>query len=107
LHLEGPAIRFFPEFKSLKRLAANRTERSHIGRPNAVQNPENQSHHVSGKDLVKVHAARLALSAGARSDHKVVRSLYYRPDKAFHMLRTIATIAIKKYDDFAIGRDSP
>src|ERR1700752_4572294 len=105
LHLQRPSVRLFLQVEPFQSITTNRTKRSHIGRMNAVQDQEKGADHVARENLVKVHAARFALAARARSDYKLGFSSHDRHDEPIHHLRTIATVSVEKYDDFTERRN--
>src|SRR5215211_4876583 len=74
LHLQWPAVSFFPQVETIQGVATNRAEWSHVGGTDAVQDAQEKTNHVTGKNLVKVHAATFALAARARTDHELSSS---------------------------------
>jgi hypothetical protein len=54
---------------------------------------------------MKVHASTLTMTLRARSNYKIRASFDDGCDESIHHLRTIATIAIEKYNDLTLRRD--
>jgi hypothetical protein len=56
--------------------------------------------------LLEIHAAWLPFASRARSDHEIIFSGKNWSDKFIHNLRAIASVAVEKHDDIALGRKS-
>src|SRR6266550_3179496 len=72
----------------------------------AVKNGYERSGEPPGEQLLKIHAARLAFPAGARSDDEIVGTGNDRLDHLLHELGAIAPVSIQKHNDLGIGRSS-
>src|SRR5947207_14327863 len=84
LHLQIPAVGLLAHVEPFERITTNGTKLRHVRITNPVEQSQNQSRNSSGKDLLEIHAARLALSASSRTDHEIVRPACYRFDKLIH-----------------------
>src|SRR6266567_2747600 len=104
LHLQRPAVSLFAHVESLKSITTNCSERSHVGRAHAVQQAKKEAHHVSGKNLVPVHASSLTSTARARRNHEIMRPFNYRLNQPIHHFRVVTAVTVQKHDDFAISR---
>src|SRR5205823_9403804 len=78
LHLQIPAVGLLAHVEPFERITTNGTKWRHVRVTNPVEQPQNQSGESTSKDLLEIHAARFALSAGARADHEIVRPACYR-----------------------------
>src|SRR5260370_1912144 len=103
LHLQRPAIGLFEHVESLKSIATDGAEWTHVGRLHTVQQAQKEPDHVSGKDLMPAHAARFAPAARARRNHEVISLFNYRLDESMHRFRIVAAIAVEKHDNCAIS----
>ena len=56
---------------------------------------------MTGKNLLRIHAAGLAFPAGARTDHEVMRPVDDRFDQGGNKARNITAIAIEKHQHVA------
>ena len=102
LHFEVPAVGLFAHAEPHQRIAPDRAERAHIGVADAVEQPHRRADDPAGKQLMRGHAARLPLAAGARADHEIVSAVGDRRDEARDQLRAVAAVAVEKHDDVAI-----
>src|SRR5882724_2683730 len=91
--------------ESLKSVAPDRAERSHVGEAHAIEQAQKETHHVSGKHLMPVHAPSLAPAARSRRNHEVISSFAYWLNESIHHFRVVTAIAVKEDDDFAISRE--
>src|ERR1051325_4704524 len=105
LHLQIPAVRFFAHPEFLERIAANGAEGRHVGVAHAVQDRQYPAGETSRENLLQVHAAGLALPAGARTDHEIVRAARDRLDQLRNEFGAIAAVAVEKYHNVALRRN--
>src|SRR5438094_6993802 len=81
LHFQIPAVGLLAHVEPFERITTNGTKWRHVRITNPVEQSQNQSGESPGKDLLEIHAARFALSAGSRADHKIVRPPCHGFDK--------------------------
>src|ERR1044072_1070467 len=84
LHLEVPAVCFLAHIEPFERITTDRTKWRHVRITNPIEQPQNQSGELAGKDLLEIHAAGFALAACARTDHEGMRRPCYGLDKLTH-----------------------
>ena len=104
LHLQIPAVSWLAHPEPIERVASDSAKWAHVGVTNAVKKSQNQAGDSSGKNLLKVHAARFALASRTRTDHKIVFSGDDWIDKLIHKLGAIASVAIEKNYDVGLPR---
>src|SRR6266496_3525869 len=104
LHLQIPAVGLLAHVEPLERITTNGTKWGHVRVTNPVEQSQNQSGESSGEDLLEIHAARFALSAGSRADHEIVRPACHGFDKLIHERGYVAAVAIEKNHNVAFGR---
>src|SRR5436853_2482883 len=106
LHLEIPAVSFFLHLELVERVAPEGAEGTHVGISNSIKQPQKNAGDSSGENLLEIHAARFALPARTRADHKILFSCGDWSDELLHELRAIAPIAIEENDDLRLRRES-
>src|SRR5947207_15099966 len=104
LHLQIPAVGLLAHVDLFERITTNSTKWRHVRITNPVEQSQNQSGDSSGKELLEIHAARFALSAGSRADHEIVRPPCHGFDKLIHECGRVAAVAIEKNHNVASGR---
>src|SRR6185437_65167 len=104
LHLQVPAVSLLAHVELFECITADGTEWGHIRVINPVDEPQNQSSESSGNDLLEIHAAGFALSAGARADHEIVRAAPNGINKLIHERGHVAAVAIEKNHNVTFGR---
>ena len=104
MHLQVPAVGLLAHVEPFEGIATNGTKWGHVGITNPVEQSQNQSGDSSGKDLLEIHAARFALSAGSRADHEIVCPPCHGFDKLIHERGRVAAVAIEKNRNVAFGR---
>src|SRR2546423_9954985 len=106
LHLQVPPIGLLAHSKPHQGLAPNRAEGAHVAVAHTVKQTEQSARGTTGKDLLKIHASRLPLTAHTRANNKIRPPLCDRIDESIHQLWTIAAVAIEKNDDLGSRIDS-
>src|SRR5262245_57508274 len=101
LHLQIPAVSFLAHIKLCERITSDGAERTHVCVTNAVEQLHDPSGNSPGQDLLKIHAAGLALPARARADHEIVRSARNRRHHLRYERWDVAPIAVEKHYDVA------
>src|SRR5207247_10996822 len=72
LHLQIPAVGLLAHVDPFERITTNGTKWRHVRITNPVEQSQNQSGESSGKNLLAIQAARLAMPAGSRADREAV-----------------------------------
>src|SRR4029450_12171458 len=104
LHLQIPAIGVLAHIEPFERSTTNGTKWGHVRITNPVEQSQNQSGESSGKDLLEIHAARLALAAGSRANHEIICPTCHGFDNLIHERGPVAAVAIEKNHNVAFGR---
>src|SRR5207237_7456706 len=60
---------------------------------------------IDAEELLHVHTAWLAFSAGARTDHEIVPILKNRIDQPWYKFGAIAAITVQEHDHITFRRD--
>src|SRR4029077_4174051 len=89
LHFQVPAVGLFAHSETGESFASDGAEWAHVGITNSVQYRHQRPGQASGEELLKIHAAGLAFSARARTDHKIMSAGQDRLDHALHKLGAI------------------
>src|SRR5689334_7853166 len=71
----------------------------------AIQCADQKPGQITREYLLRIHAPRLAVSAGARTDDKVMCAVYDWFHQRRHKFRDIASVTVHKYDEIAFARD--
>jgi hypothetical protein len=101
LHFQIPTIGELAHAEPEQRVAADGTERAHVGIAHAVEQPRQNTGDAAGDKLVPGHAARLARAAGARSNDEVIGAGADRRDQARDGGRIVGAVAVHEDDDVA------
>ncbi len=104
LHLEVPAVSQFLHPELDQRGTSYGAEWAHVRIPDAVEQTKKPAGDATREDLLEIHAARLAFSARARADHKILFAPPDRVDQLGHELGTIAAVAVQENNEIALGR---
>ena len=105
LHLQIPAIGLFTHREFLQSITPNCPKWGHVGVMDAIQCADQKSGQISGEYLLRVHAPCLAVSAGARTDHKVMCAVYDWLHQRRHKFWDIASVTVHEYNQIAFARD--
>src|SRR4051812_16548722 len=72
LHFEIPSVSLLFHPEPIQCVATDGAEWAHVGVANAIEQPEKKAGNSPRKNLLEIHAARFAISASPRSDHKIL-----------------------------------
>src|SRR5205823_364815 len=98
---QNPTVWFYNKYYLTNLIAPDSTKRRHIGVANTVKYADQKSREMPRKNLLRVHTARLASPACARTDHEVLCAAHNRLDQRRNKARNVAAIAIEKNDQIA------
>src|SRR5262249_19840914 len=86
-----------------ERIAADRTQRAHIGVARSVDEPDQRPDDAAGKELMPGHAARLALAARARRNDEIAVTGRNRRDQGGDGAWIVGAVAGQVREEVGVG----
>src|SRR5262249_13973054 len=87
-------------------VAADRTQRTHVGISHAVKQANRQADETPGESLMHAQAAGLAIAAQARADYEILLACGDGGDDGRKVGRIVAAIVAHEWDHWALRRSA-
>jgi hypothetical protein len=107
LHFQVPPVCLLSHSELFEKVAPNGAKGTHVGVADSISQPEKETRDASREQLLKIHAARFAFPASARSDDEIVFPGNDWLDQVQHEFRAVAAVAIEKNNDATFGWKGP